>query len=1174
MKIRRGPRGYEVSFFTAGSVPGPLKFQRRKQAAAWCILRHEDNEGAAPKEEEKIVGRLLQRYLQRGLNAAPTRRLENKAVQRAGAKAVCQLEKGDRCGYQVLQEDDRPHMGNVTKIIASRSGKGDAPSLDPSLRRLGDASLFDSETERLFLESWALPALGPLASRLWPQYSIGSIIKDQNDRRRVDFLYEGLRGRIAVEIDGDEHQEWHDVDRSRQGSLDKFGVETIRIKNQEVRNGTGSNLERLRDLIKKDSARKIGTRDSHSEGWAAAIVLADEGLAFQILLSQMLEDGSLAENNGTLTVETATPPEQHGLQEAFSDWLELAEAFATVHGMADNVRLPAKMRVVSASNRKPVHVKLEGWRPWWHTTGREGHAHILRRVESNEKEWLGEIDTSSQWRECQGDVAESTRKEALQRILNDAFRIRKFREAQATAICRCLNDKDTVVLLATGAGKSLIYQMVSLLKPGPTIVVAPLIALIEDQLDALNHAGIDRVEGITSLDGRDEQRNKMSRLTSGTALIAIMAPERLMIPEFRDQVGALKGTEGFAQVVIDEAHCISEWGHDFRPAYLQLGRTIRKRMGNPPVLALTGTASRAVYRDMIAHLDIDDRDPDATIRPTSHDRPEIKMELKYCQDQREAQDAAAGGLSGLPGRFNERKQRFWKPRGPKTQCGIIFMPTVKGKRGLEYGVQLARNGGADEIETYSGGGSEGQSQREKEQRREAARKFKNNDATAMICTKAYGMGIDKPNVRWVLHPRLTGTLEGYYQEIGRAGRDRSKAFAIAIMREDDPDRTNAILDPSKDWKEAKHIYDQRQDWDDVGTSLYFHFLNFRGVREESEAMEHTISLLDLSRSGEQHIAFPETEDERRALERDLGRLSRINVIRDYEVDYGRKAFTIYLKAWDWTHGVEGLTQYIARTDKAQSEEAKRRMLEKLEACRDDSEAQIRILAHELVNFVYRSVEHAHRRALRGTIEMARECHTDDQVRRFMLNYLTEGKSSAEVAWLLDLPNIDWQSWLKLFAGVDADTQMDAGELRGMFIRALESHPDHPALLASRAAAEALCNDGAFNSVRQDLQAAAVNLKLYASGADLRAERDNLAGFIHELSLTNESLLAAAEISFGPWESDAGTREFGESFRAGAEGAPLGQLPDGWKLLGGIHLATQSLLGAYERLTLNGNEGDC
>ena len=877
MEVRAEPEGYEVGFFKAGSVPGPLKFQRRERAPVWCLLSSTRREEDA-KAEERVVGRLLQRYFQRGINAAPTKRLERRTIQLADREGVCRPAEGGKCGYRTLEPGHRPNMRQVASIIAHQKADHE-PILDASLREVGP--LFDSETERVFL-GWAQSVLGPAVARFWPQFPMGAFTGDSNDKRRVDFLYEGrtAKRRIAVEIDGEEHRDWRTVDESRKDSMGRAGVKTIRIENHEVREGAGPNLAELAKLVGKDQ-KDEHVHDERSIGWATATKAADEGTAFQVLLSRMLEAGGFA---GCDTVRAAVlHARPHGLEEAFNDWRELAEAFAEVHGMADKVGLPSKLRFVRPDEREhPAHMRIEGLCPWWHATDGGGHAHILRRVESN-AEPRSRIDSSPQWRTLRGHVGEKTQRNALRTIVNDAFRIKSFREAQATAIGRCLGDKDTVVLLPTGAGKSLIYQMVGLLKPGPTVVVAPLVALIEDQIDALRSVGIDRVEGITSLDEESVRRDKMNRLVSGTTLIVVCAPERLMMPEFREQIGSLKATEGLAQIVIDEAHCVSEWGHDFRPAYLQLGRTVKERLGGPPVLALTGTASRAVYKDMIAHLEVDEQDPGAAIRPASHDRPEIKMELRYCTDRREAQDAAAGALGGLPDRFNERSQRFWRPkRGSDTKCGIVFMPTVAGRgNSVPDGKELARLCGARAIETYS-------SREERQRRRDAARNFKNNDASTMVCTKAYGMGVDKPNVRWVLHPHLTGTLESYYQEIGRAGRDRRDAIAIAIMREDDPARTNAILDQRKDWGEAKRIYEEARLSDDVGTSLFFHFRNFQGPQEESAAMMRTIDLLETSGSrGERNIPFPNDENDRTALERALGRLTRIAVVRDYEVDYGR-----------------------------------------------------------------------------------------------------------------------------------------------------------------------------------------------------------------------------------------------------------------------------------------------
>ena len=1153
--------GYDVSFFKAGSLPGPLKFQRREWAPVWCLLSHEPNEGN-PRAEERIVGRLLQRYFQRGINAAPTGELEQRTIQLADPEGACRPAQGEQCGYEVLETGHRPNMRLVRRIIARQNGDHN-PTLDPSLREAG--TLFDSETERIFLD-WAQRVLGPSAARLWPQFPMSAIAGDINGERRVDFLYEGktAKRRRVIEIDGDDHKDWHAVDESREDSMAKAGVKTIRIKNHEVHDGTGPNLAELEEHVRKEQEEDGDIQDERSSRWADAINMADEGTAFQILLSRMLADGSLSKVNGPAITVAVTHARPHSLEEAFNDWRELARAFSQIHGMGAKIRLPSKLRLVPANEReqKP-HIRVDGLCAWWHTTGRGGPAHVLRRVESN---WdpQSRIDISPEWQESRGTVEETVQRDALQTILKDAFRFKHFREAQATAIGRCLNGKDTIVLLPTSAGKSLIYQMVSLLKPGPTIVVAPLIALIEDQIDALRSFGIDRVEGITSLDNEKTRKDKMDRLMSGATLIAVCSPERLMIRKFRDQVRRFVEKRAFAQFVIDEAHCISEWGHQFRPAYLQLGRTVKKKMGAPTVLALTGTASRIVYRDMVAHLEIDDRDPEATIRPLSHDRREIKMELRYCTTRREAQGAAEGALTTLPDRFND--QRFWKPRrGIRTKCGIIFMPTAGGQgNSILDGKKLAQRCGARAIETYSGS--------EKKQRRtDAARNFKNDDASTMVCTRAYGMGVDKGNVRWVLHPHLTGSLEGYYQEIGRAGRKKElgEAFAIAVMHEENEARTNAILDQRKGWSEAKEEYERGRFADDVGTSLYFHFRNFHGTEEESATMMAAIDkLAPSSGRGERILSLPDDDDRQKALLQTLGRLTRIRVVGDYELDYGRKAVFVDVVDWDVMQGIQGLVEYVGRYDKAQSQEVERSVNAALEVHGSNADAQIRLVAAKLVDFVSTRVEHAHRHALLETVLMARACQTDEEVRTRMLEYLTEGKSSEKIASLLNSSHIDWKGWLKLFDGVAPDTQMDAGELRGMVIRALESQADHPALLACRAATEALCNDGVFDTVEQNLQTAVANLQRYATGERLHMERDNLAQFIRKLGETNPSLIQATRLVFGPWAVDEDAKTFGELVSAwspGAGDAPIKRLEGVWGVLRQVGMATKTLRDAQVRL---------
>ena len=298
---------------------------------------------------------------------------------------------------------------------------------------------------------------------------------------------------------------------------------------------------------------------------------------------------------------------------------------------------------------------------------------------------------------------------ALATFLRNIFRKYEFRPMQGEAIFNALRQNDCVVLLPTGAGKSLIYQLAGLLMPGLTLVVDPLISLIEDQVEGLRRYGIDRAAPITSsLRAREERTRLLTRVERGEYQFVLHSPERLQSPEFRETLRALSETSLVNLAVIDEAHCVSEWGHDFRPAYLNLSNNLRRLGADrdahpPPLLALTGTASRAVLRDMLADLGIDRNRSDALIRPESFDRAELSFEIVHTSPIEYPQAALRGVLHSLPGKFGLPRAEFYRPSGRNTASGVVFVPTVKARvHGLMDARDIVQKATGTDVTLYSG----------------------------------------------------------------------------------------------------------------------------------------------------------------------------------------------------------------------------------------------------------------------------------------------------------------------------------------------------------------------------------------------------------------------------------------------------------------------------------------
>lgn len=1021
-----------------------------------------------------------------------------------------------------------------------------------------------SPAERYFLESILAPVLGfPLLDYLHLQFLLTEFGLDFHEftEQRADFVLNTEQGlKVVIEVDGEQHLSavQSSLDNKRDHALKALGWKVWRVPTTSL-----SSPSRLKDQLVNILKMEDGTScwgstqliaKPRSKELLSCVWGATVSARIHFLLLEALRIGVLSWNGPWRIgiIESNTNIADNALDD-FRDWfgrLKKLYGFSepikiqrvydrdldNAHFLLDISVINPRQQVVESS--KPV-----GWsRP-------------ANRIASTPKRAFAKRMT----------IPREPSSSLLDTFVRDFLRKSEMRDGQHQIINRILMGNDVIGLLPTGGGKSLTYQISGLLLGGLTIYVSPLKSLLQDQRERLLDLGIDWVKEISSSQSQGQNQEASMLLASGGVRYLLIVPERFLVKKFRDDMSTFLAQSGdVSQVIIDECHCVSEWGHDFRPAYLSLSRIVKERTNRlaiaAPLVALTGTASSIVLADVQRELGVDGQE--AVIRAKRLDRPEIAMTcIKMSQSQKRyyikeliqsfyvnseskeglllfcrfigmqggVLDVSAIATSVAP----KNSVRFYCGSNPKWEGYAAFL-YKKSTRQITARESIAAippwaltpNGNPREWE-------EVKAQTQTEFIGDFPGSFK-----TLIATSAFGMGIDKPSIRQVIHFTSPQSPEAYYQEIGRAGRDGKSSSAVLLFSDEDASVTDQLLDPGSNIDEVRKIHEEYLKGNKFGggdfiRTFYFHKQSFSGPLTEANVIVELLLQIRKRMSDSQSLLFefiPDRKDNNesaypdenilrreRSLEYAVIRLILLGVVQDYTKNFNGKYLELSTHLeWEYClKDVDRLKTYLAEKFQRYTSRYQANIQNDLEVKMisvSSIEEVERITAKALVEYIYEQVERKRRQASRQMLELARKGVEDSEgFRKSLIFYLqVSEKFTHDLETLVKNNNLFGWTLLvdQVGAGID-----DIKELHGACQRVLESYPTHPGLLSISAVTRLSPTKFELERSREELSAA---LRFSTNSFGTTQAKANGDAIIHYAEQFDSQLSSNLQVSFALW----------------------------------------------------------
>ncbi len=844
---------------------------------------------------------ILRNMLQRGKPTIASRRLRSALGL-----------KGSQSGLELASQA----LISTRTLEWRRLIRGDIRSGNYPAKRFFDDLITKYFGEYQFIKQLTLPEVNI--------FDMTQVYVDQFNNRQVDFFIP--QAGLIIEIDGQQHEESLQDDQSRDAFTQTLGLKTIRFTTQEIstenesfRKKISATIDHLKMIDRLEQERILNPpngltlqdyRIAYSEGIDTSnpSIRLTAAIRFQLLILELIERGEVRLGKA----RRLTLLNRDGIdfaQQAIDDLSELLSQLLTLRGLPE---LALKIDLDEIEGTTPIPSDaallidfsiLERFDDAFQINQNVIYArtHYLdfyryfvnTSALSMEKCELVEYDffqmSCSTPISYQLDLSSgSKQREALKFFLANLYLPLlddvDFREGQIGIIGTALARKGTIGLLPTGAGKSICYQLAAVLQPAISFVVCPIKSLMYDQKADLDTIGFTRSNFITSDLKSDHKARIQNDFGRGKYFFVFISPERFQTESFRREMTAIGLDRAFAYAVIDEAHCLSEWGHDFRTSYLNLANTIEKLAPDASYIGLTATASVNVLKDIQSEFDISN---DNVRTPLDYTREELSFHV--FDDQGRKTDALIQLVDKMEAKWNGSASAE-----RESKAGIIFTPTVNGDKGCYALAGRLCNALGMDVRYFSGSEPKGAGlggDAFDTYKREVQNDFKINKYRLLTATKAFGMGVNKGNIAYTVHYGIPGSMEALYQEAGRAGRNK-RLFTVGpadcyvlLTKERKTDLLDKIWDASTTVAELKEAVKGLSRESDINTNLFLMTNNLDTINDEfkllSAVYEHLMQNSDVQTITANAAQF---RADKAKFEKAVYRLLQLGIVSDWVVE--------------------------------------------------------------------------------------------------------------------------------------------------------------------------------------------------------------------------------------------------------------------------------------------------